>query len=66
VIINISKLINVHLLVNGNIINSGIASNVSVISERNEKNASMVRFAKSSRHLPGRTEEPPSSPPPKA
>jgi hypothetical protein len=57
-VINIGKLINVHLLVNGKISKSDIASSVSVISERNAKNASMARFAKSSRHFPGWTEEP--------
>lgn len=57
IVINISMLINVHLLVNGKISNSGTASSVSVISERNAKNASMARFAKSSHHLPGWTEE---------
>lgn len=41
-VINISMLIAVHLLVNGTASNSDIASSVSVISERNEKNAFMA------------------------
>ena len=52
-VINISMLIDVHLLVIGKISNCEIASNVSDISERNARNASMTQFTKSSRHLSG-------------